>query len=181
VNVRLAYGSGGLDVDLPASRTTIVRPTDHPGAPDERAALAAALRAPVAGPALREIVRPGQSVAISMCDGTRAQPRALMIPAVLEEIDGIIDPGDVVILVATGTHRGNTDAEIRAMLGEEVVARVRVVNHDSRDRDSLVFLGTHGATSRCGSTGAGWRPTCASPPASSSRTSSPVSAAGRRW
>jgi len=144
VNVRLAYGSGGLDVDLPASRTTVVRPTDHPGAPDERAALRAALRAPVAGPPLRELVRPGQSVAISMCDGTRAQPRRLMIPAVLEEIDGIIDPGDVVILVATGTHRGNTDAEIRAMLGDEVVERVRVVNHDSRDRDSLVFLGKHG-------------------------------------
>jgi nickel-dependent lactate racemase len=144
VNVRLAYGGGGLDIDLPESRTTVVRPADHPGAPDEQGALRAALRAPVAGPPLREIVRPGQSVAISMCDGTRAQPRRLMIPAVLEEIDGIVDLSDVVILVATGTHRGNTDAEIRAMLGDEVVERVRVVNHDGRDRDSLVFLGNHG-------------------------------------
>jgi nickel-dependent lactate racemase len=144
VKVRLAYGSGGLDIDLPESRTTVVRPTDHPGAPDEQGALRAALRAPVAGPPLREIVRPGQSVAISMCDGTRAQPRRLMIPAVLEEIDGIVDLDDVVILVATGTHRGNTDAEIQAMLGEEIVDRVRVVNHDARDRDSLVFLGNRG-------------------------------------
>ena len=67
-----------------------------------------------------------------------------MIPAVLEEIEGIVDLDDVVILVATGTHRGNTDAEIRAMLGAEVVDQVRVVNHDARDRDSLVFLGNRG-------------------------------------
>jgi lactate racemase len=144
VNVRLAYGSRGLDVEFPASRTTVVAPTHHPGAADEPGALRAALRAPVAGPPLREIVRAGQSVAISMCDGTRAQPRGLMIPAVLEELDGIVDLDDVVILVATGTHRGNTDAEIREMLGDSVVERVRVVNHDARDRDSLVFLGERG-------------------------------------
>jgi nickel-dependent lactate racemase len=34
-----------------------------------------ALRQPVAGPPLRELVQPGQTVAISMCDGTRPQPR----------------------------------------------------------------------------------------------------------
>ncbi len=144
MNVHLAYGSRGLDVAFPASRTTVVAPTHHPGAADEPGELRAALRAPVAGPPLREIVRAGQSVAISMCDGTRAQPRALMIPAVLEEIEGIVDLDDVVILVATGTHRGNTEAEIREMLGDDVVDRVRVVNHDARDRDSLVFLGTRG-------------------------------------
>src|SRR5690349_5954252 len=82
-------------------------------------------------------------VAVSMCDGTRAQPRDKMIPAVLEQL-GVPD-SDVVILVATGTHRGNTDAEIRAMLGDDVVERVRVVNHDARDKSTLVYLGEHGA------------------------------------
>jgi nickel-dependent lactate racemase len=142
VKVRLAYGSGGLEVELPEERTTIVEPAYHAGAADEMAALQAALRAPVAGPPLREIARPGQTVAISICDGTRAQPRHLMIPAVLDELQ--VPDSDIVILVATGTHRGNTDEEIRAMLGDEVVSRVRVVNHDARDRDSLVYLGEHG-------------------------------------
>ncbi|HEY8338510.1 MAG TPA: nickel-dependent lactate racemase, partial [Egibacteraceae bacterium] len=83
-------------------------------------------------------------VAISVCDGTRAQPRHLMVPAVLGELDGVVADDDVVILVATGTHRANTDAELRAMLGDDVVDRVRVVNHDARDRSSLVWLGVHG-------------------------------------
>jgi nickel-dependent lactate racemase len=142
--VRLAYGEDGLPVDLPAERTTVVEPVYVPGAADQRDVLRSALRQPVAGPPLRELARPGQKVAISMCDGTRAQPRHLMIPAVLEELDGVIDLDDVVILVATGTHRGNSEAEIRKMLGDQVVDAVHVVNHDARDPSSLVHLGTHG-------------------------------------
>jgi lactate racemase len=144
VNVRLAYGTRGLEVELPDSRTTVVAPTHHPGAPDAAAALERALRTPVQGPPLRELARAGQKVAISMCDGTRAQPRQLMIPAVLAELEGIIDPSDIVVLVATGTHRGNTEAELRTMLGDEVLDRVRVVNHDARDDATLVFVGEHG-------------------------------------
>ncbi len=145
LRVRLAYGEHGLDVDLPSDRTTVVEPTYVEAAEDQRGLLRDALRNPVHGPALRELVRPGQTVAISMCDGTRPQPRDLMIPAVLEELEGIVALDDVVVLVATGTHRGNSDAELRAMLGDEVVDAVRVVNHDARDDSSLVYLGRHGA------------------------------------
>src|SRR6476659_572206 len=125
LQVRLAYGEQGLDVDLPAGRTTVVEPTYVAGAEDQAGVLRAALRDPVAGPPLRELVRPGQTVAISMCDGTRPQPRHLMIPAVLEQLEGVVRLEDVVLLVATGTHRGNSDAELRQMLGDEVVDRVR--------------------------------------------------------
>jgi nickel-dependent lactate racemase len=143
MKVQLAYGESGLTVDLPEDRTTVVEPVYTPGAADPAETLRTALRAPVAGPRLRELVRPGQTVAIAICDGTRAQPRHLMVPAVLEELDGVVDLADVVVLVATGTHRGNTDAELRAMLGD-VVDRVRVVNHDARDDSTLVWRGTHG-------------------------------------
>jgi nickel-dependent lactate racemase len=63
---------------------------------------------------------------------------------VLEELDGIVDLADVVILVATGTHRANTDAELRAMFGDAVVDSVRIVNHDSRASDTHRFVGTFG-------------------------------------
>ncbi|HYO41538.1 MAG TPA: nickel-dependent lactate racemase [Nocardioidaceae bacterium] len=145
MQVRLAYGEHGLEVELPRERTTIVQPAYAEAAADQRALLRRALREPVAGPPLRELVTPGQTVAIAMCDGTRPQPRHLMVPAVLEELEGIVRLDDVVVLVATGTHRGNSDTEIRAMLGDEVADSVRVVNHDARDDGSLVFLGLHGA------------------------------------
>src|SRR6185295_11637897 len=112
---------------------------------DPRARLRAALRTPVAGPPLRERVHRGQTVAISACDITRPQPRHLMIPALLEELDGVVDLDDVVVLVATGTHRANTDAELRAMFGDAVVDAVRIVNHDARARDTVTWCGRFGA------------------------------------
>ena len=181
MNVRLAYGQTGLDVELPASATTVVEPT-HARGRAPTSAPRCARRSTRRSPARRcaSSRAPARRVAISMCDGTRAQPRDLMIPAVLDELAGIVADADVVILVATGTHRGNTDEELRAMLGDEVFERVEVVNHDARDADSLVYA-RRARQRRAGlrSTGGGSRPTCASRPGSSSRTSSPASAAGR--
>ncbi|MBO3751230.1 nickel-dependent lactate racemase [Streptosporangiaceae bacterium NEAU-GS5] len=144
MKVRLAYGESGLDIEVDSSRTTVVEPVHHPAASDQIGALRAALRNPVAGPPLRDRVRPGQTVAISACDGTRPQPRHLMIPAILAELDGIVRLEDVVILVATGTHRGNSDGELRQMFGDHIVRDVRVVNHDARDAGQLTWMGTHG-------------------------------------
>lgn len=144
MDVDLAYGRTGLRIDLPEDRTTVVQPRDVPAAPDPSGLLRRAMREPVAGPPLRQLVRPGQQVAISVCDGTRAQPRELMVDAVLDELEGLVDVADVLVLVATGTHRGNTDDELRAMLGDRVVDTVRVLNHDARDPEQLVWLGEHG-------------------------------------
>jgi nickel-dependent lactate racemase len=144
VKVHLAYGDGGLDLEVDPAVTTVVQPMPQTGAAQPVEALRRALRAPVAGPPLRQRVRPGQTVAISACDGTRAQPRRQMIPAVLDELEGIIRAEDIVVLVATGTHRANTKAELLHMFGPEVVDGVRVVNHDARDQASLRWMGRHG-------------------------------------
>ena len=141
MRVELAYGETGLVVDLPSDRTTVVVPRQIEPVADERAAVLDALRRPTVGAPLRERVRPGQRVAISICDGTRPQPRRVVVPAVLDELEGVVDADDVVVLVATGTHRGNTAAELDDMLGREVLDRVRVVNHDARDDASLRWVG----------------------------------------
>jgi nickel-dependent lactate racemase len=143
VLVDLAYGSSQLTVELPDG-TSVVAPEDRPGVPDELGAVRDALRSPVEGPALRDVVRRGAKVAIAVCDGTRPQPRRPMLAAILEEIAGTVDLDDVVVLVATGTHRGNSPAELEAMFGPELLAQVRVVNHDARDQANLVDLGMMG-------------------------------------
>ncbi|WP_253258092.1 nickel-dependent lactate racemase [Pseudonocardia sp. N23] len=143
--VRLAYGHDGLEVDLPAARTTVVEPRHLTVTTPPERLVRDALRAPVAGPPLREVVRPGQSVAISICDGTRPQPRELMLTEIFAELEGVLRPDDVTIMIATGTHRGNTDDELRAMLGEEILGTYRVLNHDARDDSTLVWRGRHGA------------------------------------
>ncbi len=145
MKVELAYGSDGLIVDLPEERTTVVEPLHPRAAADERSAVLEALRRPVAGPPLRDVVRGGSTVAISICDGTRPQPRQIVVPAILDELEGLVRLEDIVVLVATGTHRGNSDEELRAMLGDEVLSAVRVVNHDARDPSTLTWMGCFGA------------------------------------
>jgi lactate racemase len=142
--IRLAYGETGLVIDLPTDRTTVVTPRHRAAVADAAQAVRAAIAAPVAGPPLAALVRPGQRVAISVCDITRPQPRPVMLRAILEVLDGVIRPEDIVVLIATGTHRANTPEELVAMLGADVVGRCRVVNHDARDRSSLVDLGMVG-------------------------------------
>ena len=144
VEVALAYGDGRLTVRLPAAATTVITPRPRPAAPDPLATLREAIERPVAGPPLRELARPGQRVAISVCDVTRPQPRPIMLQAIMEVLDGIIRPDDVVVLIATGTHRPSTTDERQAMLGDGVLDTWRVMDHDARDRSGLVDLGMVG-------------------------------------
>ncbi|MGZ8475944.1 MAG: lactate racemase domain-containing protein, partial [Candidatus Limnocylindria bacterium] len=85
--VRLAYGTSGLEIDVPEG-ATVVTPAHHPAVADEVAAVRAALEQPVAGRPLRELVVPGASVAISVCDATRPQPRVTMLAAIADALGG---------------------------------------------------------------------------------------------
>src|ERR1035437_888152 len=142
--VRLAYGETGLIIEVDPECTTVVTPVHHAGAADVAATLRGALQHPVAGPPLRDVVRPGQRIAVSLCDLTRPQPREAMVWAMLSELEGICDRDDVTLLVATGTHRGNTNAELRVMLGDELVDTIRIINHDARDPSMLTWRGEFG-------------------------------------
>jgi len=133
----LDYGSNGLEVEFPDARTTVIEPLFVPPVPDPAAALRHAIRNPLGRRPLRELVKPGQKVGISVCDITRAQPRQLMVEALLAEMPGI-GMEDVTVFIATGTHRRNTDEEIEAMLGKEIAKRCRIVCHNAREKDSLV-------------------------------------------
>lgn len=53
---------------------------------------------------------------------------------------------NIVILVALGTHRPQTEAELRALVSDEVFDRVRVINHDAHH--GLAFVGVTGRGTR---------------------------------
>src|SRR5437016_4246312 len=79
VKVRLDYGSNGLMVDLPSERTTVIEPVHVPAVADPVATLRTAIASPMGRRPLRELVKPGQRIGISVCDITRAQPRELTL------------------------------------------------------------------------------------------------------
>jgi nickel-dependent lactate racemase len=113
--------------------------------PDVAAALDAALDRPIGSRPLRELAAGKKTAAISVCDITRPAPNWLTLPPVLERLhDAGIPVEGVTILIATGLHREATASEIDHILGPEIAAKYRVVNHDARVLADHRWLGTTG-------------------------------------
>ena len=143
MKVDIAYGRDGLTIDVPEENLyRVLEPTFVPGLENPHEAITESLHNPIGSPPLSRLVKPGTGVTIVVSDKTRPVPSHVLIPPLLEDLNscGVRDE-DVKILVATGLHRPNTEDELKQMLGEGVVERIEVVNHDARDRDSLVYLG----------------------------------------
>lgn len=139
--ITLAYGRSGLRVNIP-DQAQVFTPHFVPGLPDEPAAIRAALRNPIGSPALSQMVHPGQKVVVVHTDITRATPNDRLLPVLLAELEAAgIAPADITLLNGLGTHRPQTDAELRQMLGSAVVDRYRCIQHNCYDDANLVSLG----------------------------------------
>ncbi|MDP6771202.1 MAG: nickel-dependent lactate racemase [Anaerolineales bacterium] len=140
MKTELAYGKNGLVVELPDNVTTIIEPKFIPGLPDTEGAVRSALRNPIGTAPLRQLVTSSNTVAISVCDITRPIPTFEILSVVLKELHHV-PPNQIVILVATGTHRGNTLEELSMMLGADVVNKFQVVNHDAFNEATTKYVG----------------------------------------
>ena len=142
MEIELAYGKEGLGINLPDDlNVTVVAPRYVEGLEDQAEAVRDALRRPVASKPLKELARSSDKVGIVFNDITRPTPYHIILPALLDELSHI--PRDRIILFnATGTHRANTEAELRGMLGDGIVERYRIIQNDARDPDSHTLVGT---------------------------------------
>ena len=141
MRVKLAYGKTGLPIELDDSLdVTVVEPLFVPAVPDPAAAVRVALRGPIGSPPLRELLRPGMRVGVVFSDITRPAPNPLLLSAVLEVLDSV--PGlEIVLFNALGTHRPNTETELRAMVGDAIFERRRIVQNDTFDPATQVRVG----------------------------------------
>jgi nickel-dependent lactate racemase len=141
VRARLQYGATGLEVDLPTDNVTLLEPRFLPGLPDEAAAFRESVERPIAGPPLRGRIGAHDRVAVVIPDLTRPLPTDRLLPWLFAALDHV--PAERVTIVnGTGSHRANTEAELRRMVGPEVFARFRVVNHDAHSPETLARAGT---------------------------------------
>ena len=95
-------------------------------------------------PPLRELIAPDDLVTLVVSDITRAwmhqdQVVGLLVPFLHEECG--VSYANMVIVIALGTHRLNTEEEMKRLVTPEVYEKVRVVNHDC-DAPDLVYIGT---------------------------------------
>jgi nickel-dependent lactate racemase len=143
-NFSLKYGHGYVAISLPEDQILCeIVADEYPPLTDVPSAVKQALEQPIDAPPLRELVKPGEKVVIVVSDITRSWQRMpLILPTVVDTLnDAGISDNDISILVALGGHRSNTEEEFKLICGESVFARVKVVNHNARDMENMIYLG----------------------------------------
>jgi lactate racemase len=88
-------------------------------------------------------VKPTDRVILVSDDNTRSTPVDRMIPPLLRRLNGAgIPDAQISCIMALGTHRYMTDAEMGVKVGPGVFRRIKVFNHEWRNPDALIDLGT---------------------------------------
>lgn len=125
-------GACAHDLTLPDTwQVDMCRMTGHDRPPLDAAELAGAVARPVGAPPIREGARGKRQVCIIFDDMTRPTRAAAIVPHVLEELRlaGIAD-GQVRFVCALGAHGALNRRDFARKLGEDVVRRFPVYNHN---------------------------------------------------
>ncbi len=144
---RLPYGDTAIELSIPEeSGIRVVFDGSLPtikSVEKPRELLFSRLDSPSAGPPLRKLVKPGYSVLILIEDNTRNSPLRPILAGLLDYLEQFgVTLNRITLMVATGTHRMMSKGELREKLGDEILSRVAVKQHDYRDSSALVDLGT---------------------------------------
>ncbi len=93
-----------------------------------------ALRNPIGTQPLPGIIHKGEKICIITSDITRPCPSQEILPPLIDDIiDTGIDPDDITIVFALGSHRRHTQKEMRYLTGDRVFDMIRTVDSDPDD------------------------------------------------
>ena len=143
-NVTIPFGGRPVTFGVPdRNLAEILSPKPSTPLSDLDQAINAAFDAPIGQEPLEKWVKPDDRVMIVSDDNTRLTPADRIIPPLLERLNAAGIPDERIgCIMALGTHRYMTEAEMEAKVGERIYRRIRVFNHAWRDPDVLVDLGT---------------------------------------
>ncbi len=144
MEIILKYGSAGIPLTVEATPgfVGVFEPSEPDPVTGPLAVIAESLRLPIESKPLAEIAKGKKNAVIVISDSTRPAPNKLMLPPLLDVIHaaGIPRPA-VTLLIATGIHRPSTESERMDLVGPEIAASYRIVDHLSKKSDQMVDVG----------------------------------------
>lgn len=147
-NLHLKYGDGTVPIQIDNAKSVrVLEENQIEPIADLRTAFRRAVEDEcVQSPPLKNLLTPDDRVTIVISDITRFWMRQDLVTALLvdylNETVGIPD-ANIAVLIALGTHRPQTEAELRKLVSPAIYERVQVVNHDCL-ADDLAHFGTTG-------------------------------------
>jgi len=147
MHIRLKYGEQGLDLEFSETPNFVgvLNPHEADLLPDPEEAVRQSLLTPIESAPLHQVARGKSDAVIVISDITRPVPNALLLPIIISQLEAAGIPGDkITILIATGIHRPNEGAELERLVGKQIAASYRIINHFSKNQDEMLLVGEIG-------------------------------------
>jgi nickel-dependent lactate racemase len=141
----LWYGKGTVELEMPDQWDVEICPMRGAGRPalDDRE-IAEAINHPIGSPRIRELARGKKKAVIVFDDMTRPTPVSRIAPTVIAElVAGGVEEENISFVCALGTHGALSQVELRKKVGQDILERFRVFNHNCYENCTEV-----GTTSR---------------------------------
>jgi nickel-dependent lactate racemase len=140
------YGDEELELEFPESwDITVCKMKGHEAPPLSDAAIRKAFANPIGTKTIKELAKGKKEVAILFDDMSRATPTAVLIPYVLEELAASGIPDDNIrFIAAIGAHGSMNGIDFRKKLGDDVMGRFLVYNHNPYENCTPLGLSSQG-------------------------------------
>lgn len=111
---------------------------------DIRRAVEYSIENPIGSKPISKIVKPGEKIVFVVSDITRLWVKtSKFLIHIVNHLNSLgIKDDDISIIVAVGTHKAASEEEKEQIVGKEIYRRIKVYNHNSRDKNQLKFIGT---------------------------------------
>jgi len=120
-----------IDVDVPKMTTSVEQ------------LLKEAMDNPIGSDRVENLVKKDDRIVIVVNDHTRPGPNQAIVRELVTRLTGAgVPDSNIRFIIATGSHRASTDAEVANIIGEEYKKKHQVIMHDCTDKESMAYLGT---------------------------------------
>ena len=135
MKLEFGYGASVQTVEVPDKNLMGVlmsNPIEHERRGPE--AVKYSLENPIGSEKLSKLVKPGQKVVIITSDISRPIPSFDVVPSVLDELYSAgVSKDDITIVFGLGSHRRQTEEEMKHLVGERAYSEVKCVDSDPED------------------------------------------------
>ena len=143
MKIDFGFGTGVQTVEVPDGNLMgVLMANEVPQGLRNEDEVKRALENPTGSPRLREIVKPGEKIAVVTSDITRPCPTWKIMPALLDELYSAgCSRDDITLVFALGSHRRHTEEEMKHLAGERAWNEIRC---EDSDPDDCVHIGVTG-------------------------------------
>lgn len=140
---KIPYGKEEISFEIPSDfKVTIAKCNSVPSISNVSESIKNALLNPIKSRPVSELIKNDDSVCIIVTDITRASPDKEILSYLIEQILEKTSPKNLTLLIASGLHREMSSEEKIEKYGEKIVKNFRIINHDAKNEQNLISLGT---------------------------------------